>query len=66
MVKFADIILPIPLNSVFTYEVPSNLDGLSCGMRVIVPFGSKKIYTGIVYRIHDTEPQTYRSKQFLK
>ena len=64
--KYSDVILPIPLRSVFTYEVPNSLDSLTCGMRVIVPFGSKKIYTGIVYRIHDTEPQTYRAKPILE
>ena len=64
--KYADVILPIPLRSVFTYEVPNSLDSLICGMRVIVPFGSKKIYTGIVYRIHETEPQTYRAKPIFE
>lgn len=66
IVKYADVILPIPLRSVFTYEVPNSLDSLTCGMRVIVPFGSKKIYTGIVYCIHDTEPQTYRAKPIFE
>ena len=50
---FIDVILPIPLKQTFTYEV--NKDEamfLKQGMRVAVPFGKSKLYTGIVYAIH--------------
>ena len=63
---FADIILPIPLNSLFTYEIPPDLGELHPGMRVIVPFGSKKIYTGVVYRLHKQKPKTYRAKPIFE
>ena len=60
---FIDVILPIPLKQTFTYEV--NKDEamfLKQGMRVAVPFGKSKLYTGIVYAIHQVAPQGYETK----
>ena len=60
---FIDVILPIPLKQTFTYEV--NKDEamfLRQGMRVAVPFGKYKLYTGIVYAIHQVAPQGYETK----
>ena len=58
-----DVILPIPLKQTFTYEV--NKDEarfLKPGIRVAVPFGKAKIYTGIVLNIHQQTPQGYEIK----
>ncbi len=60
---FIDVILPIPLKQRFTYSV--NKDEaffLRPGMRVAVPFGKSKVYTGIVYKIHRNDPPTYETK----
>ena len=60
---FVDVILPIPLNQTFTYTI--NRDEahfLKRGMRVAVPFGKSKIYTAIVYDIHNREPLGYEAK----
>ena len=60
---FIDVILPIPLKQTFTYEV--NKDEamfLRQGMRVAVPFGKSKLYTGIIYAIHQAAPQGYDTK----
>jgi len=62
-VYFIDVILPIPLKQTFTYEV--NKDEamfLRQGMRVAVPFGKSKLYTGIIYAIHQVAPQGYDTK----
>ena len=34
-------------------------------MRVLVPFRGKKIYTGIVCEIHDTEPESFVPKEII-
>ena len=34
-------------------------------MRVLVPFGGKKIYTGIVAEIHDDKPETFIPKEII-
>lgn len=47
--QFVEVILPLPLYVTFTYAVPAEMTGsLRQGSRVIVPFGRKKYYTGIV------------------
>ena len=61
---FAQIILPLNLKGTFTYKVPKEfLDKIETGMRVLVPFGGKKIYTGIVAEIHKNEPETFLPKE---
>ncbi|MBI3510130.1 MAG: primosomal protein N' [Bacteroidetes bacterium] len=54
---FADVILPIPIANAYTYRVPQELnDKVKTGMRVVVQFGKKKLYSGIVEKIHSTAP----------
>ncbi|WP_203258486.1 replication restart helicase PriA [Hyunsoonleella ulvae] len=63
MSHFIDVILPIPLQKLFTYRITSaEATYLSVGMRVSVPFGKSKIYTGIVSRIHTEAPLVYEAK----
>ncbi len=63
---FADIILPVPLPRLFTYEIPEELlSQIDIGFRVIVPFGKKKYYSGIIYTIHDQAPIEYETKQVI-
>lgn len=64
--KFAQIILPLNLQGTFTYSVPVAIgDQLRPGMRVLVPFGGKKIYTGIVFRIHDEVQDAFVPKEII-
>ena len=50
MIYFVDVVLPIPVNQLFTYEInKAEFSFIKKGMRVAVPFGKKKIYTSIVY-----------------
>ena len=61
---FIDIILPIPLEKLFTYSITrAESDFLQAGMRVAVPFGKSKIYTGLVYKIHNETPVIYDAKE---
>ncbi len=54
---FADVILPLPLEGLFTYEVPDSLaQDVREGMRVVVPLGRSKTYIGIVAEVHDRKP----------
>jgi primosomal protein N' (replication factor Y) len=60
---FIDVILPIPLKQAFTYSVNKDEAAfLKPGMRVAVPFGKSKVYTGIVYQVHDQAPVGYETK----
>lgn len=61
--KYADVILPVPLDGLFTYSVPPAMEQqVQPGMRVLVPFGRSKSYVGIVARLHDQKPEGYAVK----
>lgn len=61
---FAEIILPLALPGTFTYEIlPTDLPHLKIGQRVSVPFGTNKLYTGIIYSIHQNKPELYKTKK---
>ena len=64
---FADIVLPIPLDGLFTYAVPSHLEPcVRSGVRVLVPFGRSKHYVGLVAKVHDVKPEDYQVKDILQ
>jgi len=55
--------LPIPLEKSFTYAITkAEANFLKPGMRVSVPFGKSKIYTGLVENVHHDAPQVYEAK----
>ncbi|MFN8239278.1 MAG: primosomal protein N' [Bacteroidales bacterium] len=58
MPRFADIILPLPLKGRFTYSLPGSMeDQATTGARVIVQFGSRKLYSGVIAEVHDKAPE---------
>lgn len=62
---YADCIVPLPLEGVFTYNIPAHLDHkVRVGSRVNVPFGQKKQYTALVTELHDRCPD-YAVKDIL-
>ncbi|WP_175620970.1 replication restart helicase PriA [Chryseobacterium schmidteae] len=64
--QYAQIILPLNLKGTFTYKVPEEIQStIQLGMRVLVPFGGKKIYTGIVFEFHDEEPTQFVAKEVI-
>lgn len=57
MKRWVDVILPLSLSQTYTYGVPEEMQAcMGVGMRVIVPLGGRKFYTGIVCRWHDDDP----------
>jgi len=62
-VFFIDVILPLSLERNFTYAITkAEADFIKRGVRVAVPFGKNKVYTGIVYNIHHIAPTAYEAK----
>ena len=58
---YVDVILPVPLEGMFTYAVPENVT-VQVGQRVVVPFGRSKTYVGLVGRVHQKPPEGYAVK----
>ncbi len=64
MSYFIDVILPIPIQKTFTYSVTkSEFDFIQKGVRVAVTFSSNKIYTAIVFNLHQNKPELYEAKE---
>jgi len=54
---FAEVIIPVAAPGTYTYLVPEKYrDRVSRGSRVVVQFGKKRYYSGIVAVLHSTEP----------
>ncbi|QRR03227.1 replication restart helicase PriA [Dyadobacter sandarakinus] len=64
---FADLILPVPIPSLFTYRVPREMSSMiKVGARVIVQFGQKRVITAVVAQIHSNPPVKYQAKYILE
>ena len=60
---YADVILPLPLQGTFTYELSKKeYENLGIGHRVAVSFGKRKVYTGVIKQIHTNKPTLYETK----
>ena len=58
MMQYVDVILPLPLEGVFTYSVPESLASqVRLGVRVLVPLGKSKTYTAMAVELHERKPQ---------
>jgi len=50
----------------FTYSVPQEINGeIDVGKRVIVQFGAKKFYSGLIWKIHNDAPSEYKTKDIV-
>lgn len=55
--KYVDVILPLPLDGLFTYSLPDTMsNGVVPGVRVLVPLGRSKTYTAVVTRVYNEKP----------
>ncbi len=60
---FVDAILPLAVPNLFTYRVPQKLNPeIKEGVRVVVPFGKRKKYAGVVRHLHQKPPKAYQAK----
>jgi len=64
--SFVQVILPLNVKGTYTYKVPLSMEGmLEVGMRVVVPFGGRKLYTGIVSEICAEESEKFQPKEII-
>ena len=63
---YVDLLLPLPLQRLFTYEVPQSMESLvRRGGRALVQFGKKKYYAGIIMEVHGNKP-SYETKSLCE
>lgn len=66
MKKYLDVIIPVPLPKLFTYVAGEEwANEVAVGKRVVVSFGRKKLYSGVIASVHGDKPQGYETKQIL-
>ena len=64
MFRFADIVLPLA-QPAYTFAVGEGVE-VCVGDAVAVQFGKNAVYTGIVWRLHDTPPAKGEAKPILQ
>jgi primosomal protein N' (replication factor Y) len=63
---YADVILPLPLEGLFTYSLTNEQAGFAKpGIRVTVQVGAKKLYTGLIHHVHQQQPAVSNLKPVL-
>lgn len=63
---FAEILLPLHIPTTYTYAVPVDLEQeLRLGQRVVVQFGKTRLYTGMVWELHNRQPVAHQPKTIL-
>src|SRR5579875_3387580 len=63
--RYCDVALPVPLDRLFTYELPLTLRHRArTGCRVWAPFGSRNL-TGVILKTHDAVP-AHETRDVLK
>lgn len=64
---YAEVIVPLAVDGIFTYALPEHLLGkVSAGERVLVPFGRRRIYTGLVHSLTHASPVDFKPKEILE
>lgn len=64
--RYADVVLPVPLSELFTYALPASLEHeVQAGCRVLVPFGARGTTTALVLRLHNQAPEGFTIKEVL-
>jgi primosomal protein N' (replication factor Y) len=64
--RFAEVALPVPLRSTFTYAIPDAFNGEPLiGHRVVVPFG-RRAMTGVALAESDRPPNLARIKEIAE
>ncbi|MCY7409812.1 MAG: DEAD/DEAH box helicase, partial [Chitinophagales bacterium] len=63
---FAEVILPLSLPKNYTYGIPKEFETqVAIGKRVEIQFGQRKIYAGLIKRLHHVAPIEYRIKPII-
>ncbi len=62
-----DLILPLSLEGIFTYNLEENaFKSVEVGMRVAAPFRGNSLYTGIVFKKHTKAPELYKTRSIYQ
>jgi len=64
---YARLTVPLAVEGTFTYVIPTGLrEHVVPGMRVLVPFGKRRIYTAIVLELTESLPEGVQAREILE
>ncbi len=64
---YVQVVLPLPLHDSYTYRVPEQWKGqVKIGQRVVVQFGSRKLYAALIVSISRNQPPDLEIKEVLE
>ncbi len=64
--RFADVMVPLPVQGIFTYRIPREFeDAVKPGCRVVVQFGKRKILAALVKEVHSRIPPLITPKYIM-
>lgn len=64
---FAEVLLPLPVPKAYKYRVPHEWNELlQAGQRVVVQFGPRKVYSGIILSFTEEPPAHYNASYLLE
>ncbi|MDX2430641.1 MAG: primosomal protein N', partial [Bacteroides sp.] len=65
--RYAEVIIPLAVEGVFTYAIPEHLSGdVVPGTRVLVSFGKRRIYSAVIRSIKEVPPEGFKPKEILE
>lgn len=65
--KYAEVILPVPIPTLFSYRIPQGLDAkVKIGVRVLVLLGTRSLYKGIVRSLSMVGPERGKIKDVME
>ncbi len=64
---YLKVIIPLPVKNIFTYSLGNiPVENIEIGARVLVEFGSSRIYTGIIFSIEQKHNQEKEPKKVIE
>ena len=59
--QYVDVLVPLPLPKLLTYSLEGVEEEVIEGMRAVVQVGARKMYTGLIWNLHNDAPTAYAS-----
>ena len=65
--SYARVIIPLAVEGAYTYSIPDHLSGkIRPGLMVLVPFGKRRIYTGVIREAAEAHELDVTPKEILE
>ena len=60
--QYVDVLVPLPLPKLLTYSLEGVEEEVIEGMRAVVQVGARKMYTGLIWNLHNDAPTAYAAR----